>query len=77
MKKVIIYTEDRRFGSGVILVFSSQKKCLDYFRKVYPEKKNLRLRQSGWGDTFTLLNHNTPVLPWDSDFREGELDPSG
>jgi len=76
MKKVIIYTEDRRFGSGEILVFSSKKKCLDYFRKLYPEKKNLRLKKAEYSNSFTLLNHNTPMLSWDADFREGKLDPS-
>lgn len=78
MKEVIIYTEDRRFGSGEILVFSSEKKCLDYFRKIYPEKKSLRLRRSkyAWVKSLVLLNHNTPMLPWDSDFRIGQLDPS-
>lgn len=75
MKKVIIYT-DRRFGlNGKILVFSSRKKCLDYFRKLYPEKKSLRLTQSAYSNTITLLNHNTHALPW-SDLRKGELDPS-
>ena len=76
MKTVIIYTEDRRFGSGELLVFSNKKKCLDYFRKMYPEKKSLRLTQSTWSNTFTLLNHNASVLPWDADIREGKLDPS-
>jgi hypothetical protein len=77
MKKVIIYTEDRRFGNGEILVFSNAKKCLDYFQKLYPEKKNLRLRKGEYSNLFTLLNYNTVLLPWDADIREGKLDPNG
>ena len=76
MKKVIVYTEDRRFGSGEILVFSSIRKCLDYFQKLYPEKKNLRLKAHEYSNSLTLLNYNTPILSWDADFREGKLDPS-
>ena len=77
MKKVIIYTEDRRFGTGETLVFSSKKKCLDYFRKLYPEKKNLRLKgPEEWSNTFSLLNHNAHMpMSWDSDIREAILDP--
>ena len=41
MKTVIVYT-DRRLGlEGEILIFSSEKKCLDYFRKLYSEKINM------------------------------------
>ena len=74
MKTVIVYT-DRRFGlDGEILIFSSEKKCLDYFRKLYPEKKNLRLKKE-WYRAYSLLNHNTHILSWGS-FRKGKLDPS-
>lgn len=77
MKKVIIYTEDRRFGIGANLAFSSEEKCLDYFRKLYPEKKSLRLRRSkyAWEKSISLLNYNTPMLSFDANIREVELDP--
>jgi hypothetical protein len=77
MKKVIVYTENRRYGSGANLAFSSEEKCLDYFRKLHPEAKSLRLSRSeyAWERAIVLLNHNTHVLSWDADIREVELDP--
>ena len=77
MKTVIVYT-DRRFAlEGEILLFSSEKKCLDYFRKLYPKKKNLRLKKLEYmRESFVLLNHTTPVLPWGR-LIKGKLDPSG
>ena len=79
MKTVIIYTEDRRFGIGPNLAFSSEEKCLDYFRKLYPHAKSLRLCRSKytWEKAISLLNHNTPMLSWDANIREVELDPNG
>lgn len=72
-KTVWIMIEDTGFYSppNELMAFSSKEKLLDYWRKLYPEKKNLRLKKI-WDNEYSLLNHNAHFR-YDLKIFEAEL----
>lgn len=74
LNKVIVYTDKY---DGEILVFSSEKKLLDYFQSLYPGAKNLRVKR--WTPTMlSVLNYNTPITDgWNQSISEVEVDADG
>lgn len=77
MKKVIVvYDRPYMEELGDVRVFSNEQNCLNYFKRLYPKAKHLRLRRNDPYDTshFTLINWTTPILPWYVDIFEAEID---
>jgi hypothetical protein len=73
MNEVWIYIDGLH---KTILAFSSKKMLMQWAQEMNPEMKSLRLLPSAYeaGTRYTLLNHNTHLLPYSHRIYRLDLD---
>lgn len=76
MDEVWIYLDKH---DRILMAFSSKEKLMQWAHELYSDKKSLRLMAHGGyyigsREAYTLMNHNTHVLPWSHYIYRLELD---
>lgn len=71
MKSVIVMTH-YYLGDTTILVFSSTRTLLKYYKQLYPQAKHLRVKERAW--FIQVLNHNSPISDWTTTIKRVKID---